>query len=145
MSLSRTSLSKKVAIVGVDESDQIGLTSFAAFPPRGFDAEDPAAVWEALGTDRFDGVEEAQEFVLGSGPFALGPGEVQRFSVALFLSANVVDQARNEGVVRPWSSATTCSTSTPIRPGWGRAVHRSSQWSRAHTSATSTRENEECR
>ena len=83
----------------VDESDQIGFTSFAAFPANSFDYKNPSEVWSALTPERKDSPAGAQEFVLGSGYVQLSPGETQRYSVVLFLSANQLDQSRNEEIV----------------------------------------------
>jgi len=83
-----------------DESDQIGLTSFAALPAGGFSASNSAQVWDALAVDRFDAPGNAPAFVLGSGDISLAAGETQRFSVVIYLSANALDQQRNAAVVR---------------------------------------------
>ncbi|MFQ5708095.1 MAG: hypothetical protein ACE5HO_11625 [bacterium] len=84
----------------IDESDQIGLTSFAEFAEGELDASDANQVWTALAKDRFDQNTNSDEFLLGSGDFSLAPGETQRFSVVLFLSVNNLDQGQNEDILQ---------------------------------------------
>ncbi|MCZ6671329.1 MAG: hypothetical protein O7C75_00175, partial [Verrucomicrobia bacterium] len=83
----------------IDESDQIGLTSFAAFPDGGLDLNSANAVWAALATNRVDDPGDAGEFALGSGGFSLAPGETQRFSAVMYLSVNENDQSLNESTI----------------------------------------------
>jgi hypothetical protein len=83
----------------VDESDQIGLTSLAAFDVGAFDVTNFNAVSAALTVNRFDSPSGKKEYVLGSGNFTLPPGEIQRFSLVMFVSANELDQTRNEEII----------------------------------------------
>ena len=84
----------------IDESDQIGLTGFAAFGSGEFSATAANQVWTALTANQGATPSSGDnEFILGSGSFPLAPGETQRFSVVLYLSANALDQERNEAIV----------------------------------------------
>ncbi len=100
----------------VDEADQIGLTSLAAFVPLDFDRDDDNKVQAAFVSGRFDNILGPGEFVMGSGSFPLVPGQTERFSVALFLSANAIDEARNEAVVRQIYDANYRFAVAPPRP-----------------------------
>ena len=78
----------------VDESDQIGLTSFEYFAPAGeFSMADDEELWQRLAPGFFDVPEsivnnrpeqgEDGDFIYGSGYFPLPAGETRRFSLAL--------------------------------------------------------------
>ena len=78
----------------VDESDQIGLTSFEYFTPAGeFAMADDEELWDRLSPGFFDVPAsivnnkpvqgEDGDFIYGSGYFPLPAGETQRFSLAL--------------------------------------------------------------
>ncbi|MBN2416315.1 hypothetical protein JXO52_10760 [bacterium] len=78
----------------VDESDQIGLTSFEYFTPAvEFSMADDEELWQRLAPGFFEVPEsivnnkpergEDGDFIYGSGYFPLRAGETQRFSLAL--------------------------------------------------------------
>ncbi len=78
----------------VDESDQIGLTSFQYFVPAGsITMSDEEDMWQRLNPGHFDVPSSIQnnvairgedgDFIYGSGYFPLLPGNTQRFSLAL--------------------------------------------------------------
>lgn len=78
----------------VDESDQIGLTSFEYFTPaRAFSMADDEDLWRRLAPGYFEVPSsivnnkpergEDGDFIYGSGYFPLRAGETQRFSLAL--------------------------------------------------------------
>lgn len=88
----------------VDESDQIGLTSFFALPYTNSLPNVPKNdqfFFDLLSTDsiRIDqqlfNTPSDNIFVYGSGPFKLGPGETQRFSVALLMGNDLNDLVLN--------------------------------------------------
>ncbi len=81
-------------LVDVNETDQIGLSSFFYFtPPGGLRMNDDQRLWEAMTPGFFTTNEElvAQQsqggvdgdFIFGSGYFRLAPGQTHRFSLAL--------------------------------------------------------------
>ncbi|MFC1570005.1 hypothetical protein ACFL4L_07200, partial [bacterium] len=81
-------------VTDVDESDQIGLTSFEYFTPAGeFAMADDEELWGRLSPGFFDVPSsisnnkpvqgEDGDFIYGSGYFPLPAGETQRFSLAL--------------------------------------------------------------
>jgi hypothetical protein len=88
----------------VAESDQIGLTSFWALPytnslpnvPKNDQyffqllSSDTIAIDQELFNTPSDNV-----FLYGSGPFTLGPGETQRFSIALLMGNDLPDLLLN--------------------------------------------------
>jgi len=78
----------------VDESDQIGLTSFEYFAPAGnFSIRDDENLWQRLNPGFFDVPSsivngkptqgEDGDFIFGSGYFPLPAGQTERFSLAL--------------------------------------------------------------
>ncbi|MGH1362455.1 MAG: hypothetical protein ACRBF0_02795 [Calditrichia bacterium] len=89
----------------IAESDQLGLTSFNALlwgntqnRPR-----NDELMWDLMSTpNQREGdpppiIEQEQDnvFIYGSGPFALDPGESQRFSIALILGQDFTDLLSN--------------------------------------------------
>ncbi len=88
----------------VDESDQIGLTSFEYFsPPGSVRMRDDAALWERMTPGRFDVVStEPQDgdFIYGSGYFPLRPGQTERFSMALAYGQDLLDITDNKQTVQ---------------------------------------------
>lgn len=88
----------------VAESDQIGLTSFWALPytnslpnvPKNDQyffqllSADTIAIDQTLFSTPGDNI-----FLYGSGPFTLGPGETQRFSIALLMGNDLNDLVLN--------------------------------------------------
>lgn len=88
----------------VDESDQIGLTSFFALPYTNSLPNVPkndVLFYQLMSTDsiRIDqelfNTPSDNIFVYASGPFKLGPGETQRFSVALLMGNDRPDLILN--------------------------------------------------
>ncbi|NQU28232.1 MAG: hypothetical protein HQ528_08095 [Candidatus Marinimicrobia bacterium] len=95
----------------VDESDQIGLTSFNYFTPAGeFPMRFDEDLWEMLHPGYFDtpssisdGVPIAGEdgdFVYGSGYFPLLAGRTERFSLALVYGKDLEELINNKRTVQ---------------------------------------------
>ena len=88
----------------VDESDQIGLTSFDYFsPPGAVRMRDDQALWDRMVPGRFDVVSnEPQDgdFIYGSGYFPLRPGQTERFSMALAYGQDLLDITDNKITVQ---------------------------------------------
>jgi len=88
----------------VDESDQIGLTSFEYFsPPGAVRMRDDDGLWERMTPGRFDVVStEPQDgdFIYGSGYFPLQPGQTERFSMALAYGQDLQDITDNKITVQ---------------------------------------------
>lgn len=87
----------------LDESDQVGLTSFASPPFAGNAISNDERVWSFVQPGRFDEVPEEPGdyvFVYGSGPIRLLAGETKRFSVALILGENFDDLTLNARTVQ---------------------------------------------
>ncbi len=99
----------------VDESDVIGLTSYAALSSGAFNATSASSVWSALTPGRIDS-QGGDEFVLGSGGFSLAPGQIQRFSVAVYLSVNEIDRVQNAGIAKQILSSSYEFPIAPPRP-----------------------------
>ncbi|MBT8400105.1 MAG: hypothetical protein KJO98_06490, partial [Rhodothermia bacterium] len=78
----------------IDESDQIGLTSFASPPFAGNRISNDDRVWNFVQPGRFDVVPTEPGdyvFLYGSGDFKLRAGETKRFSIALIIGENLED------------------------------------------------------
>ncbi|ARA93122.1 hypothetical protein AWN76_008095 [Rhodothermaceae bacterium RA] len=87
----------------IDESDMIGLTSFASPPFAGNRISNDERVWEFVQPGNFDQVPEEPGdyvFIYGSGPIRLRAGETKRFSIALILGENRNDLELNADVVQ---------------------------------------------
>jgi len=95
----------------VDESDQIGLTSFNYFTPALlFPMRDDEALWRWLYPGYFDvpsSIEhgnpirgEDGDFIYGSAYFPLRAGETQRFSLALLYGDDLDDLLKNRETVQ---------------------------------------------
>jgi len=95
----------------VDESDQIGLTSFDYFvPSTDVHPNDEADMWERLKPGRFDVPEsvvdnrpirgEDGDFIFGSGYFPLYAGETQSFSIALVYGDNYQSVVRTKDIAQ---------------------------------------------
>jgi hypothetical protein len=78
----------------IDESDQIGLTSFASPPFAGYRISNDELVWQTIQPGRFDVVPTEPGdyvFLYGSGSFSLLAGQTKRFSIALIVGDNLED------------------------------------------------------
>ncbi len=82
----------------IDESDQIGLTSFASPAFAGNRISNDDRVWDFVRPGRFDEIPTEPGdyvFLYGSGDFALRAGETKRFSIALLVGENLNDLILN--------------------------------------------------
>ena len=95
----------------VDESDQIGLTSFDYFAPANqFPASNDEALWDRLKPGLFDTPSsisngepiagEDGDFMYGSGFFPLRAGQTEYFSIALVYGDDKDDLVRNKKTVQ---------------------------------------------
>ena len=95
----------------VDESDQIGLTSFNYFTPANlYPMADDERLWDWLKPGYFDVPNSIQnnkpiagedgDFIYGSGYFPLPAGKTERFSLALVYGHNIDDLLKNRETVQ---------------------------------------------
>lgn len=95
----------------VDESDQIGLTSFNYFTPsQDYPMADDELLWDWLKPGYFDVPSSIQngkpisgedgDFIYGSGYFPLRAGDTQRFSLALVYGHDMTDLLKNRATVQ---------------------------------------------
>jgi hypothetical protein len=109
----------------VDESDQIGLTSFNAL---GYTNSIPNVpkndilFWQLLSSDSI-AVDQAlfstpgdNVFVYGSGPFTLEPGATQRFSIALLMGNDLQDLILNSETAQRVLAANYRFAQPPPKP-----------------------------
>ncbi len=95
----------------VDETDQVGLTSFYYFtPPGGLRMNDDTRLWQAMAPGFFTTNQELQQqqqaggidgdFIFSSGYFRLLPGQTLRFSLALVFGEDLADITNNVQTVQ---------------------------------------------
>ncbi len=87
----------------IDESDMIGLTSFASPRFAGSNIREDEQVWDWVEPGRFDeipGEPGDYVFLYGSGSFPLRAGETKRFSIALIVGENLSDLRLNAETVQ---------------------------------------------
>lgn len=87
----------------IDESDMIGLTSFASPRFAGNRISNDERVWQLVEPGRFDDVPSEPGdyvFIYGAGSFALRAGETKRFSIALIVGENLNDLRLNAETVQ---------------------------------------------
>lgn len=103
-----------------DESDQIGLTSFAIFPVHFYELIDEEQNWWVMNQI----IDPTQEQLLGvnlgmyffSGPFPLSPGQTERFSMSLLFGNDRDDLLRNKKTVQAIYNANYNFAQPPLKP-----------------------------
>jgi len=111
----------------VDESDQIGLTSFNYFTPAGdYPEENDETLWEWLKPGYFDVPStivnnkpiagEDGDFIYGSGYFPLPAGETRSFSLALVYGNDLDDLFKNKATVQKIYNADYRFPQPPDKP-----------------------------
>ncbi len=87
----------------IDESDMIGLTSFASPRFAGSNIREDEQVWDWVEPGRFDAVPSEPGdyvFLYGSGSFPMRAGETKRFSIALLVGESLADLRLNAETVQ---------------------------------------------
>ncbi|MCH8244882.1 MAG: hypothetical protein IH951_00580 [Bacteroidetes bacterium] len=87
----------------IDESDMIGLTSFASPRFAGSRISDDERVWGWVRPGRFDDIPTEPGdyvFLYGAGYFPLRAGETKRFSIALIVGESLTDLRLNADTVQ---------------------------------------------
>ncbi len=82
----------------IDESDQIGLTSFSSPLYGSEEIQDDAGTWDLIQPGVFENVPETPGdylFIYGAGKFTLRAGATKRFSIALIVGENRQDLTLN--------------------------------------------------
>jgi len=87
----------------IDESDQIGLTSFWFFFPFNIiNMEDDEKLWQSMAPGFFNSTAKKVDgdFIYGSGYFPLKAGDTERFSMGLVFGVDRDDIIRNKRTVQ---------------------------------------------
>jgi hypothetical protein len=102
----------------IDESDQIGLTSFNSFVWPSVRVADDLEMWNRLMSGNFPQPAQTVDivFLYGSGNFKLEAGQTQRFSIALLLGENQKDLFRNADVVQKIYNSNYRFAKAPDKP-----------------------------
>ncbi len=111
----------------VDESDQIGLTSFNYFTPANdYPMNDDEALWDWMKPGYFDVPSsivnnkpisgEDGDFIYGSGYFPLRAGQTERFSLALVYGNDITDLLKNRETVQKIYNADYRFPQPPDKP-----------------------------
>ena len=103
----------------IDESDQIGLTSFASPAFSGTRISNDRLVWDLVKPERFDNVPDNPGdyvFLYGSGYFPMRAGETKRFSIALLMGENLNDLRLNAETVQQIYDAGYVFAKPPAKP-----------------------------
>ncbi|HOT98297.1 MAG TPA: hypothetical protein PKZ83_14300, partial [bacterium] len=86
----------------VDESDQIGLTSFVFYEYGNITYSNDAQMWDESAPGYFDGHLENvdADYIFSCGYFPLAPGQEESFSVAMVYGDDQQDILRNKDIVQ---------------------------------------------
>ncbi len=104
----------------INESDQIGLTSFEYFsPPGAVRMNNDDRLWTTMLPGHIDVVSlepEDGDFVFGSSYFPLPPGKTERFSIACFFGEDSTDIFKNKETVQQVYDANYNFARPPAKP-----------------------------
>ncbi len=103
----------------IDESDMIGLTSFASPSFGGTRISNDKQVWDLVEPGNFQNVPTNPGdyvFIYGSGSFPLRAGETKRFSIALLMGENLADLRANAETVQQIFEVGYRFASPPAKP-----------------------------
>jgi len=80
-------------LTDLDESDQIGLTSFNSWTWATDKISNDESMWNRIQAGNFSDIRQLEDivFIFGSGPIELKKKEIKRFSMALLLGENLDD------------------------------------------------------
>jgi len=101
-----------------DESDQIGLTSFAAATWPNIDLKDDEKVWQQTVPGSFEVPKQKTDitFLYGSGYFPLKVGERRKFAVAMLFGEDLDDILRNAVTMQNIYDADYNFAKPPLKP-----------------------------
>ena len=112
----------------IDESDQIGLTSFNYFTPPGavrmnddykWDSKKPGDLWKRMTPGNFSDIELTPcdgDFIYGSGYFPMLSGETQSYSMALLFGEDFEDILNNKITIQQIYNENYKFTKPPNKP-----------------------------
>ncbi|MFH1196201.1 MAG: hypothetical protein V1720_10835 [bacterium] len=105
--------------VDVDESDQIGLTSFKFYIYSSLLYSNDDQMWDYSRPGYFDNTTTGQndyDYVFASGYFPLRPGQEEFFSVAMIYGWDEIDILRNKDVVQKIYNSNYNFAIAPLKP-----------------------------
>lgn len=103
----------------IDESDQIGLTSFVSPGFAGTRIDNDELVWQLIQPGRFEPVPDQPGdyvFIYGAGAFPMRAGETKRFSIALIVGENRQDLTLNANTVQRIFEVGYRFAKPPVKP-----------------------------
>ncbi len=104
----------------LDESDQIGLTSFAVYEWASMTPSQDEATWSKMVAGVFDttdlGTPKDNVLQYASGPIKMAPGDKRRFSITLFFGYDVDDLFRSAATVQRIYNEGYRFTKAPEKP-----------------------------
>jgi hypothetical protein len=105
-------------LTDLDESDQIGLTSFSTWTWATVAGRDDEVMWQRTEPYKFDEITQDADitFLYGSGNFKLKAGEVKRFSIALLMGEDLNDILLNAETVQRIYNANYKFYRPPAKP-----------------------------
>ncbi len=105
-------------LTDLDESDQIGLTSFNSWTWATDKVANDESMWYRVQAGNFSDIRQLEDivFIFGSGPITLSKGEIKRFSMALLLGENLDDLLTTAETVQRIYNANYRFFRPPLKP-----------------------------
>lgn len=105
-------------LTDLDESDQIGLTSFNSWTWNTDKVSNDESMWFRVQAGNFSDIRQLEDivFIFGSGPITLSKGEIKRFSMALLLGENLDDLLTTAETVQRIYNANYRFFRPPLKP-----------------------------
>lgn len=105
-------------LTDLDESDQIGLTSFNSWTWSTDKVANDESMWFRIQAGNFSEIHNLEDivFIYGSGPIVLSKGEIKRFSIALLLGENLDDLLTTAETVQRIYNANYRFFRPPLKP-----------------------------
>ncbi len=105
-------------LTDLDESDQIGLTSFNSWTWNTDQIKNDESMWNRTRAGNFSEIQQGADivFIYGSGPIKLARKEIKRFSIAIILGENLDDLLVSAETVQRIYNANYRFYRPPLKP-----------------------------